>query len=51
MGPQHVSQLLYSLAEIFINSGDRAAADRYWNELDAYAARVPDPYAHSWQVF
>ena len=51
MGPQHVSQLLYSLAEIFINSGDRASADRYWNELDAYAARVPDPYAQSWQVF
>ena len=51
MAPQHVSQLLYSLAEIFANSGDRASADRYWSELDAYAARVPDPYVHSWQVF
>src|SRR5437667_10791862 len=51
MAPQHVSQLLYSLAEIFANSGDRASADRYWSELDAYAARVPDRYVHSWQVF
>ncbi|HEU4759168.1 MAG TPA: protein kinase, partial [Dehalococcoidia bacterium] len=51
MAPQLVSQLLYSLAEIFLNSGDRAAADRFWNELDAYAKRVPDPFAYSWQVF
>jgi len=51
MAPQHVAQLLYSLAEIFANSGDRASADRYWSELDAYAERVPDPYVHSWQVF
>ncbi len=51
MAPQHVSQLLYSLAEIFLNSGERAAADRFWNELDLYAKRVPDPWAYSWQVF
>ncbi len=51
LAPQHVAQLLYSLAEIFVNSGDRASADRYWGELDAYAERVPDPFARSWQVF
>jgi tetratricopeptide (TPR) repeat protein len=43
--------LLHSLAQTQLGGGDRAAAERCWDELDAYAARVPDPYMHSWQVF
>jgi serine/threonine protein kinase/class 3 adenylate cyclase/pimeloyl-ACP methyl ester carboxylesterase len=50
LAPVLLSQMLYSLAEIFVNHGDRATADRYWSELDEYVKRVPDPYAHSWQV-
>jgi len=50
LAPAIVSQMLYSLAEIFVNNGDRANADRFWGELDRYAERVPDPFVRSWQV-
>jgi class 3 adenylate cyclase/pimeloyl-ACP methyl ester carboxylesterase len=48
--PALLGQLLYSLAEIFVNNGDREAADRIWKELDEYAKRVGDPFVHAWQV-
>jgi class 3 adenylate cyclase len=50
VSPSLASQLLYSLAEISANNGDRGAADHFWGELDRYAQRVPDPYVHAWQV-
>lgn len=48
--PNVQSQLLFSLAMLFSNAGDRQAAERSWDELASYAAQVPDPYAQSWDV-
>jgi len=48
--PPLLGQLLYSLAEIFVNHGDRETADRIWKELDEYANRVGDPFVRGWQT-
>ena len=49
LAPNLRAQLLYSLAALLVNGGDRGSADRYWNELDGYAERVPEPYVYAWQ--
>jgi class 3 adenylate cyclase len=50
LAPNIVSQCLFSLSALFAAAGDMDAARRYWNELDAYATRVQDPYVQSWQT-
>jgi class 3 adenylate cyclase len=47
--PNMTSQLLYSLVGLSLAGGDGASADRYWNELESYAQRVPEPYVQVWK--
>ena len=50
LAPNVVSQCLYSLGALSTSAGDMDSAGRYGRELDAYAARVPEPYVQSWQM-
>ena len=49
--PFMVGQMLWSVADVLCDAGEVELAHKMWNELDAYADRVPDPYVRSWQVF
>ena len=50
LAPNLRAQYLYTHAQVLMASGDMTEANRVWAELDDFAARVPEPYAVSWQV-
>jgi serine/threonine protein kinase/class 3 adenylate cyclase len=49
--PNLLGQMLWSVADILCDAGDIDAARAIWEELDAYADRIEDPYVRSWQMF
>jgi hypothetical protein len=49
--PSFVGQMLWAVADQFIDLGEIEAAHRIWRELDEYADRVQDPYVTSWRTF
>jgi class 3 adenylate cyclase len=48
--PSTKAQFLASCAVVLLSGGNRAMAERLWEELDAYADRVGDPYVRTWQI-
>jgi class 3 adenylate cyclase len=49
--PGTVGQILWSIGDTLLDSGDVKAAERAWQMLDDYVALVEDPYVLSWQAF